>query len=460
MYSNGLKDASKKSGFPSEVTIKGRKPEEKIRVNVQKLEALGKGGFGTVYKASGDDGEEYAVKFADTKKRDAIKGECLFFREFKEKTLPEGLLPIRYASEENGLVIMDYCPSALGKDKDKSKEICQNPTKLKGLVKALKYLHSNGFTHNDIKPNNILIDGNGRLVLCDYGLTRKHQNEDCIGPIGGGTPAFLPPDYFLSPPGDPKIFSMRQNNKSRDVFALGITLFVILTGKSMEGFLKKKGFFTEGRFLPKLYHEDGKFIEEEMKAWLDSKNIPETIKDIIIGATKMNPAERLTTEQIIGKLEKMEEKEKEKAKNMGGIKSTKPAVPSYFTDSDSDIEFTESVMSSPSPLSSYSTDSSSDDKFIIIKPAVPLQPPLPSYSTDSSSDDKFITKPLVPSPSPSAVSPLSPSAMSPLSPFLLYTSASSSYFSVYGSSSSNLNNSNNLNSLNKKKQTKGDLGPL
>lgn len=40
------------------------------------------------------------------------------------------------------------------------------------LICAIKYIHSGTIVHRDIKPSNILIDSNGGVKLCDYGLAR------------------------------------------------------------------------------------------------------------------------------------------------------------------------------------------------------------------------------------------------------------------------------------------------
>lgn len=86
------------------------------------------------------------------------------------------------------------------------------------LVEALEFLHRNGLTHRDIKPQNIVFV-NGQPKLADVGLVSEIRPVDQAG-TWVGTPGYMP-----SPPEPP-------GTVQADIYGLGMVLYVICTGKS------------------------------------------------------------------------------------------------------------------------------------------------------------------------------------------------------------------------------------
>lgn len=94
---------------------------------------------------------------------------------------------------------------------------------------ALAYLHSQNppLVHQDIKPNNILIDANGNMLLSDFGistrirktLTRSMGNHS----QSNGTTAYMAPERFS------KKLDERAPIMANDIFSFGVTLFEMLT---------------------------------------------------------------------------------------------------------------------------------------------------------------------------------------------------------------------------------------
>lgn len=98
------------------------------------------------------------------------------------------------------------------------------------LFDTLSLLHSNGFVHRDIKPNNIMIDTtNRRLVLIDFGLTclvkaKKGKYLTCDSGTFNGTTVFMPPESINV---NKSIKSKFDKLKSIDIWAAGITIYLL-----------------------------------------------------------------------------------------------------------------------------------------------------------------------------------------------------------------------------------------
>ena len=93
------------------------------------------------------------------------------------------------------------------------------------LLSTIDLLHDRGLIRFDVKPENVILDGESNPVMVDFGLARPLVEEAVTSQITVdgyivGTPAFMAPEQLSGSPIDGRV----------DIFAVGVLLFVMLGG--------------------------------------------------------------------------------------------------------------------------------------------------------------------------------------------------------------------------------------
>ncbi|RMG11504.1 MAG: serine/threonine protein kinase, partial [Planctomycetota bacterium] len=101
---------------------------------------------------------------------------------------------------------------------------------------VLEHVHRAGFLHRDVKPSNILVDADGRVLLTDFGLAKELDSERKLTLTGMivGTPQYMPPEQISGEPLDART----------DVYSLGVTLYTLLSGEPPFSGLSQFDLFT------------------------------------------------------------------------------------------------------------------------------------------------------------------------------------------------------------------------
>ncbi len=196
---------------------------------------LGYGGSSAVFLAQSlSSGEKVAVKiFLPRSTMDVEAQKNFYLRFLREAEAASQLdhphiLSIYSYGQHEGLpyIVMPYMPGGTLSDyvaHDGPLSLSAAQQYLEQIASALDYAHTNDCVHCDVKPANILLDGEGQALLADFGIVRLKADDTLplkSGEALMGTPDFLSPEQALG-----KALDSRS-----DIYSLAVTLFFLLAG--------------------------------------------------------------------------------------------------------------------------------------------------------------------------------------------------------------------------------------
>ncbi|KAG8085928.1 hypothetical protein GUJ93_ZPchr0010g10086 [Zizania palustris] len=200
---------------------------------------LGRGGFGTVYKAVLRDGQPVAIKKLTVSS--LVKSEDEFKRQVKllGKVRHHNVITLRgfYWTSSLQLLIYDFVPGGslyqhlhecLGKS---SPSWMERFGIIVGVARALAHLHRHGIIHYNLKSSNVLLDSNGEPRVGDYGLVKLLPMLDryVLSSKIQSALGYMAPE-----------FTCRTVNVTEkcDIYGFGVLVLEILTGRKPVQYLE------------------------------------------------------------------------------------------------------------------------------------------------------------------------------------------------------------------------------
>ncbi len=197
------------------------------------VEEIGRGGMGVVFRAKDlETKEDVALKVLIGGEKSSVRDIERFKKEatVMQPLVHDNIVNITDVGREKGLdyIAMNFVrgkslKTLVADDGPMSSAAALEVTRQ--AAEAVGFIHGHGIIHRDIKPDNIMLDDDGRAFLMDFGLAGWEKIEIIQGRGAIGTPMYQPPEQ--TDVGGP----FGKISHASDVYGLGATLYYLLTAK-------------------------------------------------------------------------------------------------------------------------------------------------------------------------------------------------------------------------------------
>ena len=161
---------------------------------------------------------------------------------------------------------------------------------IRQVAAALDFVHKHNRLHLDVKPHNIMIDGEGKAILIDFGVSKQYDevNGENNSTLMGHTPGYAPIEQTGR--------GLVTFNAACDIYALGATLYKALTGKTPVDATLRAGGLGELDYPSHVSHTMRRAIDKAMK--ISRVDRPQSIAEFLALLSENENAETAILTQV------------------------------------------------------------------------------------------------------------------------------------------------------------------
>ncbi|MEO1663749.1 MAG: protein kinase [Chloroflexota bacterium] len=270
--------------------------------NYEVQERLGRGGMAEVYRAYHPNLDRYvAIKLLhaflaeDDEFRVRFEKEARNIAKLKHPHIVQ-VYDFDYAPHRDSYyMVMELVEGETLKDRlfdlaTQGKKLSVDETLriISEAASALSYAHVRGMIHRDVKPANLMLDRESRVVLTDFGIAKMLDSKQ-LTVSGGmiGTPAYMSPEQGLGEAGDER----------SDLYSLGVIMYQLLVGDLP--------YDAETALGVILMHVNDPIPDARAM----NPDVPPAVQDIVNRAMAKDPDTRYqTADEIVADIEKYQQR--------------------------------------------------------------------------------------------------------------------------------------------------------
>ena len=215
----------------------------------------------------------FSIKKLNERKKKKIRNEINILSKLRHKFINQIL--DTFSTDKYIFIVMEYICADLLSFIRKREKLSENISKLifKQIIEGLKYINKKKIVHRDIKLDNILIDLNNTVKICDFGVSKK-ISEDELMIDHCGTPGYIAPEIYKD---------KGYEGFQCDIWSAGVTLYYMLSG-------------TQPFRAYSLKEMEKKVVKGEFE---EIKNISAEANDLIKKMLQIDPDKRIRINEIL-----------------------------------------------------------------------------------------------------------------------------------------------------------------